>query len=320
VCRLNGLPVFTFVNKLDRPSLEPLEILDQIEKEFNLPCYPVNWPIGSGDRFTGIYHRPTKMVHLFSKTGAVGRSKGAAKADVLPWGDAQLEQLIEKDLFDALAEEIELLEALGTELDLDEVRAGKLTPVYFGSGMNNFGVELFLQSFLGYAETPRAMPSDDETVQPTDDEFSGFVFKLQANMDPKHRDRVAFLRIVSGKFERGMKVKVERTGKALALTRPQKMFAQDREIVNDGFAGDIIGLNNPGAFAIGDTVFAGKRVAYPGIPMFSPELFCYMSNPNPSKYKQFIKGLDELLGEGAVQVLYNKDFGGRSDPILAAVG
>ena len=158
------------------------------------------------------------------------------------------------------------------------------------------------------------MPSDDETVQPTDDEFSGFVFKLQANMDPKHRDRVAFLRIVSGKFERGMKVKVERTGKALALTRPQKMFAQDREVVDTGYAGDVVGLNNPGAFAIGDTVYAGRRRAFPGIPSFSPELFAYLKNPNPSKYKQFSKALDELLGEGAVQVcmirtVYQMTFG-----------
>jgi len=319
VCRLNGLPVFTFVNKLDRPGLEPLEIIDQVEAEFNLPCYPVNWPIGSGDRFRGVYNRPTKEVYLFEKTGEKGRAKGAV-ASVVPWGDPSLEELIEADLFHTLQEEIELLEALGAELDMDAVRDGKLTPVYFGSGMNNFGVELFLQSFLGYAVTPRAHESMGNTIQPDDEDFSGFVFKLQANMDPKHRDRVAFLRVCSGKFERGMKVKVLRTGKNLTLSRPQKMFAQDREVVDDGFAGDVIGLNNPGAFAIGDTVYAGKKVGFPGIPMFSPELFCYLRNPNPSKYKQFTKGLDELLGEGAVQVLYQKDFGGRSDPILAAVG
>jgi len=318
VCRLNGLPVFTFVNKLDRPSLEPLEILDQIEKEFDLPTYAVSWPIGSGDRFRGVYYRPTKKVYLFDKTGNTGRSKGA-KSNEYDFDDPVLIDLIEEDLYLQLRDEVELLDMACPELDLEKVRDGKLSPIYFGSGMNNFGVELFLKSFLTFADKPRAHESEEEKVEPDDEDFSGFVFKLQANMDPKHRDRVAFLRVCSGTFERGMKVTVERTGKQLSLSRPQKMFAQEREVVESGFAGDIIGLNNPGSFAIGDTVYAGKRRAYPGIPSFSPELFGYLRNPNPSTYKQFQKGMDGLLGEGAVQVLYQKE-GGRNDPILAAVG
>eukprot|EP00245_Coleochaete_scutata_P010362 TRINITY_DN3613_c0_g4_i1.p1 TRINITY_DN3613_c0_g4~~TRINITY_DN3613_c0_g4_i1.p1 ORF type:complete len:411 (-),score=80.80 TRINITY_DN3613_c0_g4_i1:330-1508(-) len=298
--------------------MEPLELLDQIEKEFDLPTYAVNWPIGSGDRFVGVYHRPTEEVHLFEKDrkhGSVG-----AVSRVLPWGDPPLIDLIEKDLYAQLEEEVMLLDEAMPPLDMAKVHSGDLTPVFFGSAMNNFGVELFLETFLGLAESPGQHTSDIGEVSPIYPHFTGFVFKLQANMDPKHRDKVAFIRVCSGQFSKGMKVQLARTGKTIALTRPQKLFAQDRSVMESGFAGDVIGLNNPNTFCIGDTIYVGPRRTFPGIPSFSPELFCYIRNPNPSKYKQFQKGLNELLGEGAVQVLYPSSEMGRVDPILAAVG
>ncbi|KAH7432560.1 hypothetical protein KP509_07G027900 [Ceratopteris richardii] len=317
VCRMRKLPIFTFINKMDRPALEALELLDEIEKEFGLSTHAVNWPIGSGDRFMGLYYRPKDEVHLFEKDQSHGSKE--ATVCVLSWGNPLLKERIPEDLYQQLEEEIELLDAVAPSLELEKIHEGELTPVFFGSAMNNFGVKLFLDSFLKYAQQPGPHMADVGLIEPNYPEFTGFVFKLQANMDPKHRDKVAFVRVCSGQFTKGMKVQLARTGKQVALTRPQKMFAQDRMTVETGFAGDVIGLNNPNTFAIGDTIYTGTRIVFPGIPSFSPELFSYMRNPNPSKYKQFQKGLTELLGEGAVQVLYSVD-SGRTDPILAAVG
>lgn len=317
VCRMRKLPMFTFINKMDRPALQPLEILDEIEKEFGLSTHAVNWPIGSGDRFMGLYFRPERKVHLFEKDQKHGSKQASVR--VLSWEDPLLRDIIPQDLYEQLEEEIELLEELAPPLDLAKIHSGELSPVFFGSAMNNFGVKLFLESFLKYAQEPGPHRADTGMIHADHPEFTGFVFKLQANMDPKHRDKVAFVRVCSGQFTKGMKVQLARTGKSISLTRPQKMFAQDRSTVETGFAGDVIGLNNPNAFVIGDTIYTGSRVSFPGIPSFPPELFSYMRNPNPSKYKQFQKGLTELLGEGAVQVLYTVDTG-RTDPILAAVG
>eukprot|EP00899_Mesostigma_viride_P003070 jgi/Mesvir1/12764/Mv22826-RA.1 len=315
VCRMRSMPVFTIINKLDRPSLEPLELLEQITAEFGLACYPVNWPIGSGPRFKGVYHRPTKEVHLFER----GDRTKVATQTVYSLDDPALPGLLE-DLYEQLLEEVEVIEEITPPLDLQEVYAGKLTPVFFASAMTNFGVELFLESFLQYALPPAAYPmASGDTVAPDDPSFSGFVFKLQANMDPRHRDKVAFIRVCSGMFEKGMKVKHARTGKILALTRPQKMFAQERVSVDVGFAGDVLGLTGAN-FAIGDTIYCGsQKRSFPGIPSFSPEFFSYLKNMSPSKYKQFLKGVEELAGEGAVQVLYSQDET-RQDPIIAAVG
>ncbi|CAI5535841.1 unnamed protein product [Closterium sp. Naga37s-1] len=317
VCRMRHLPVFTFINKMDRPALEPLELMDQIEKEFSLPCHPINWPIGSGDRFKGVYDRVSERVHLFDRGSFHGSKE--VQATVMTLDDPRLTELVEPDLLEQLLEEVELLSELAPPLDVDQVHAGDLTLVYFGSAMNNFGVELFLDSFLQHAMAPGEHDTDIGALPAHDPNFSGFVFKLQANMDPKHRDKVAFVRVCSGQFSKGMKVQLARTGKTVALSRPQKLFAQERAVVETGFAGDVIGLNNPGVFAIGDTIFTGPRRVFPPIPCFSPELFALLRNPNPSKYKQFQKGLSELLGEGAVQVLYSND-ASRTDPILAAVG
>jgi peptide chain release factor 3 len=316
VCRMRGLPIFTFFNKLDRPGREPLELLDEIEKELGLQTYPVNWPIGMGDRFKGVYDRRQRQIHLFERS-----RHGSKEAidTVVELGDPRIEQLLEKDLYYQLKEDIELLEELGDGLDLDLVRSGKMTPVFFGSAMSNFGVELFLDAFLDYALKPGMHKSSVGEMPPTYPEFSGFVFKLQANMDPRHRDRVAFIRVCTGKFEKDMTVNHARTGKVVRLSRPQKLFAQDRESIEVAYPGDVIGLNNPGVFAIGDTIYNGQKLEYEGIPCFSPELFAYLRNPNPSKFKQFRKGISELQEEGAVQIMYSADEAKR-DPILAAVG
>lgn len=316
VCKLRSLPIFTFVNKLDRPGREPLSLLDEIEKELGLQTYAVNWPIGMGDRFKGVFDRRTQQIHLFERTA---HGSKAAMDTIINLGDPRIEQLLEQDLYYQLKEDIELLEGVGSELDLELVHQGKMTPVFFGSAMTNFGVELFLNAFLDYALKPYARASSMGKVEPAYPEFSGFVFKLQANMDPKHRDRVAFIRVCTGKFEKDMTVNHARTGKSIRLSRPQKLFAQDRESIDVAYPGDVIGLNNPGMFAIGDTIYTGQKLEYEGIPSFSPELYAVMRNPNPSKFKQFQKGVSELREEGAVQIMYSVDESKR-DPILAAVG
>ncbi|PSB28853.1 peptide chain release factor 3 [filamentous cyanobacterium Phorm 46] len=316
VCKLRRLPIFTFFNKLDRPSRDPLDLLDEIEKELGLQTYAVNWPIGTGDRFKGVFDRRGRKIHLFERTKHGSR---AAVDTVIELGDPRIEDLLEQDLYYQLKEELELLDELGTELDLDLVRAGKMTPVFFGSAMSNFGVELFLDAFLDYAMKPIARNSSVGELPPTYEDFTGFVFKLQANMDPRHRDRVAFIRVCTGKFEKDMNVTHARTGKTVRLSRPQKLFAQDRESIEVAYPGDVIGLNNPGVFAIGDTIYTGQKLEYEGIPCFSPELFAVLRNPNPSKFKQFRKGVSELQEEGAVQIMYSVDESKR-EPILAAVG
>ncbi len=316
VCKLRGIPIFTFVNKLDRPGREPLDLLDEIEQELGLQTYAVNWPIGMGDRFKGVYDRFKQQIHLFERTAHGSRE---AQDTVIDLGDNRIEELLEQDLYYQLKNDLELLDGVGPELDLDLVHAGKMTPVFFGSAMTNFGVELFLENFLEYALKPGSHDSNIGSIEPTYPEFSGFVFKLQANMDPKHRDRIAFVRVCTGRFEKDMTVNHARTGKAVRLSRPQKLFAQERESIDEAYAGDVIGLNNPGVFAIGDTIYTGQKIEYEGIPYFSPELFANLRNPNPSKFKQFQKGVSELREEGAVQIMYSTDEAKR-DPILAAVG
>ena len=316
VCRLRGLPIFTFVNKLDRPSREPLELLDEIEQELGLATYAANWPIGMGDRFKGVFERSTQKIHLFER---ISHGQREAVDTMIDFGDPRIEQLLEQDLYYQFKDDLELLEGVGSELDLEAVHAGMMTPVFFGSAMTNFGVEPFLNAFLDYALKPTPHVSNQGEIEPTYPEFSGFIFKLQANMDPKHRDRVAFVRVCSGKFEKDMTVNHARTGKLVRLSRPQKLFAQDREVIETAYPGDVIGLNNPGVFAIGDTIYVGQKLEYEGIPSFSPELFAYLKNPNPSKFKQFQKGVQELREEGAVQIMHSADESKR-EPILAAVG
>ncbi|BBL86563.1 peptide chain release factor 3 (chromatophore) [Paulinella micropora] len=316
VCRLRQIPIFTFINKMDRPGRDPLELLDEIESELGLTPWPVNWPIGSGEEFRGLIDRRSKKVTLFERTER-GRQ---AKEHCLSVEDPDLYNIVQPDLIDKALEELALLEEAGAELDMELLHSGDLTPVFFGSAMINFGIRSFLDAFLDLAQKPVGRISTEGIIDPLHTNFSGFIFKLQANMDPRHRDRVAFMRVCSGIFERNMLVHHARTGKSLRLARPQKLFGQDREVVESAYPGDIIGLNNPGMFAIGDTVYSGlKKIEYDGIPCFSPEIFSYLRNPNPSAFKNFRKGITELQEEGAVQLLYEIDLSKR-DPILAAVG
>ena len=315
VCRMRQIPIFTFINKMDRPGRDPLELLDEIEKELELLPWAVNWPIGSGEHFRGVIDRRTRQVTLFERAER-GRQASERTLDA---ADPELRELVEAELLDQALEELELLEEAGADLDLELVHAGEQTPVFFGSAMTNFGVRPFLNAFLELAQQPVARQSHEGPIDPLRPEFSGFVFKLQANMDSRHRDRVAFVRVCSGKFEKDMTVQHARSGRAIRLSRPQKLFGQDREVVEEAYPGDVIGLNNPGMFAIGDTLYIGPRVEYEGIPCFSPEIFAWLRNPNPSAFKNFRKGVNELREEGAVQILYDTDQSKR-DPILAAVG
>ncbi len=315
VCKMRQIPIFTFINKMDRPGLEPLELLDEIESELGLSTFAVNWPIGSGDFFRGVVERESKEVILFSKA-----ERGKQSNEIrMKLDDPKLETLVEEELLKKTLEEIEILDAAGGELSQELILSGELTPVFFGSAMTNFGVRPFLDNFLELSQGPVARNSLEGPIVPTRESFSGFVFKLQANMDPKHRDRVAFVRVCSGRFKKDMTVQHARTGKQIRLSRPQKIFGQDRAVVDDAYPGDVIGLNNPGMFSIGDTLFIGSKVEFEGIPCFSPEIFSWLRNPNPSAFKNFKKGVNELREEGAVQILYDQDQSKR-DPILAAVG
>lgn len=322
VCRMRKLPLFTFCNKMDRPALSPYEIMDQIEDEFSLESFPVLWPIGDGDRFKGVLDRIDNIVHIYTKPTKRG---GKAEVVEVPIDDTdRLEELIDdNELFEKLLEDRELLDELITPLDMDRVYAGELTPLFFGSAMTNFGVQLFLDKFLHMGTKPSTRLSiskqeEDEEglmITPDHEEFTGFVFKTQANLDPKHRDRLAYVRVVSGTYEKGMKVGHSRSkaGKKYNLAQAQALFGSDRSSVEIAYPGDVIGINNPGCFAIGDTLYTGaNRVAFPGIPSFSPEKFAYIRSPNPSDYKSFRKGMDQLLDEGAVQALRqrNDDGGG----------
>ncbi|KAA8498380.1 Peptide chain release factor 3 [Porphyridium purpureum] len=323
VARMRQLPLMTFVNKMDRPAMSPYELCDQIELEFGIQTCPMVWPIGDGERFKGVLERDTQLVHLFQR--AERTKKATAQAVLHMERDAHaLQELLEPDLWEQLQEDHAILSEMAHAWDLDAFLSGDLTPVFFGSAITNFGVELLLKYFLQYgrAPAPRELASG-EHIEPNHSEFTGFIFKLQANMDPKHRDRVAYMRIVSGKFSRGMKVSHSRlkAGKQLTLSRPSKLFGSDREIVEIAYPGDVVGLANPGAFAIGDSLYTGSsRIRFPAIPSFSPELFAYVQNPQPGQRKNFLKGLDQLLQEGAVQMLRARSDQGMETPILAAVG
>ena len=328
VCRLRNLPLFTFVNKLDRPSLSPYEIMDQIEAEFGLETYPILWPIGDGDRFKGVLDRTTNIVHLYQK--AEKRGSKAQEEEVSLEESEKLRELINDDeLFDKLVEDAELLEEIINPLDMDRVMAGEQSPLFFGSAMTNFGVQLFLDKFCRMGTKPVGRLSGqynegaEALIAPEYEEFTGFIFKTQANLDPKHRDRLAYVRVVSGTYEKGMKVSHSRSkqGKKFNLSQAQALFGSDRTSIDIAYPGDVIGINNPGNFAIGDTLYTGNnKVTFPGIPSFSPEKFAYIRAPNPSDYKSFRKGMDQLLDEGAVQALRQRNDDGGGPLMLAAVG
>ncbi len=323
ICRSRGIPLFTFINKLDRPSLDPLALLDELENVLGIGAYPVNWPLGSGPSFRGVYDRIAKQLHLFERTEHGAKRAPVSVAD--PY-DPRIAELVDETTYREFVDGLELLEGAGTAFDRNAMLRGEVSPVFFGSAMTNFGVELFLDAFVEMGPPPVARPAyangsaEAAPVTPTNDRFSGFVFKIQANMDPRHRDRIAFLRVCSGKFERDMTVRNGRTGKDVRLTRAMKLFASDRESLDDAYAGDVVGLANPGAFAIGDTIYeSGEPLRFEPIPSFEPEHFALVRSIDTTSYKSFQKGIAQLREEGAVQVMY--PYGSmRTEPILAAVG
>ena len=320
VCKQRNLPLFTFINKMDRPSLEPLDLLDEIERVLGVRTVAMNWPLGNGQNFQGVYDLTHKQVHLFERTNH-GRSRAAVS--VLSPTDKAIAELADPQSFRQFCEEIELLEAAGGAFQPAEFLAGKQTPVYFGSAVTNFGVQLFLDQFLTMAPPPvprKLLEGEQETIEPGSPGLSGFIFKIQADMNPKHRDHVAFLRICSGRFERGMKVFNMRTQQELRLSNPQQLFAQSREVVEEAYAGDVVGLVNAGDLILGDTLAEGtQRFRFEPVPQFCPEHFARVTVLDPSRRKQFHKALDQMNLEGAVQVFW---LHGAStyDPILGAVG
>jgi peptide chain release factor 3 len=316
VCRQRGVPIFTFMNKCDRPTLEPIALLDELEKVLGIGAFPVNWPIGTGIDFKGVYDRLQKQVHLFERTAGGAYRAPVAIGDLK---DPVIRERLDDATFVKVSEELEMLEMAGHSFDVEAVLAGKTTPVFFGSAMNNFGVQLLLDGFLKHSPQPKSRVTSAGEIRPEHPAFSGFVFKIQANMDPRHRDRIAFLRVCSGKFERDMYVTHTRTGKKIRLSNSHKLFARERETADDAYPGDIIGLVGYSDFGIGDTLTTDPQIVYNEIPRFTPETFAFLHNPNTSKYKQFRQGLDQLLQEGVIQILHLKDSATKI-PLLAAVG
>jgi peptide chain release factor 3 len=316
VCRKRGIPIFTFINKLDRPSRPPLELLDEIESVLGMQPVPMNWPVGDGIEFMGVYDRFKKGLYRYERTD---RNERMAPEEFVPLETLLSNGKVKPSLQSRLLSDIELLDGLDIKFELDRLYTEEQTPVFFGSALTNFGVRLFLESFVELAPRPQPYESDKGTIDPGEDYFSGFIFKIQANMDPKHRDSVAFLRICSGKFERGMEVVHSQSGKTHRLQRPYKLFANEREIIDEAFPGDVLGIPNNGDFGIGDTLTAAKAFKFPPLPRFHPEHFAIIRNADIAKQKQFLKGLHQMETEGAVQILHNIDAFKR-EPVLAVVG
>ncbi|QOI99392.1 MAG: peptide chain release factor 3 [Phycisphaeraceae bacterium] len=316
VCKRRGVPIFTFMNKCDRPTRPPLDLIDELERVLGISAYPVNWPLGSGVTFRGVYDRLDRRVHLFERTRMGAH---AAPVQVLGLDDpALLEHLTDPSHTDAI-EEIRMLDGAGAAFDPAEVLGGRVTPVFFGSAMNNFGVQLLLDGFLSHSTPPTARRSTAGPVRPDDPRFTGFVFKIQANMDPRHRDRIAFLRVVSGTFERDMFVVHAQSGKRVRLGNAAKLFGNQRETVETAVAGDVVGLVGNDLFGIGDTLADDRTVVFDEIPEFTPECFAFLHNPQPGNYKKFNLGLDQLLKEGVARRF--ETLGSASKvALLAAVG
>ena len=318
VCAMRGIPIFTFINKLDRDAKDTFDLLDEVEKELGISTCPINWPIGSGKGFKGVYDRESKTIVTYSDT-----QKGTKEGEttVISASDSEaMEAEIGKEAEEKLLEEIELLDGASSEFDIEAVRSGKLTPVFFGSALTNFGVEIFLKHFLEMTTTPLPRLSEEGVVEPTDDDFSAFVFKIQANMNKAHRDRIAFMRICSGKFDADKEVRHVQGGKVMRLSQPQQIMADERKILDTAYAGDIIGVFDPGIFSIGDTVCAPKmKVKYEGIPTFAPEHFARVRQVDTMKRKQFIKGISQIAQEGAIQIFQELNTG-MEEIIVGVVG
>ena len=317
VCVMRHIPIFTFINKMDRDANDTFELLDDIETELGIATYPINWPIGSGKEFKGVYDRNTRSVLTFADT-LKGTKEGTET--VISVEDPALEEEIGSEKYEQLMEELELLDGAGAEFDIDQVTRGELSPVFFGSALTNFGVETFLQHFLKMTYAPRGRMSDQGVVDPFDEEFSAFIFKIQANMNKNHRDRIAFARICSGKYTSGMEVQHVQGGKQLKLAQSTQMMADERKMVEEAYAGDIIGLFDPGIYSIGDTLTTSKKkYRYEGIPTFAPEHFARCRLVDSMKRKQFVKGVTQIAQEGAIQI-FQEYKGGMEEIIVGVVG
>jgi peptide chain release factor 3 len=309
VCRMRGIPIFTFVNKMDRASKDPFELLDELEKVLGIHSTPMNWPIGTDGDFKGVYNRTKKQLELFDASSGHHGSKRVGTRDV-SLEDPSIKALLGEFHQNQLISEIELLNIAGNPFDEETFLRGEQTPVYFGSAITNFGVEPFLKDFLAMAPPPASRRVKGVDISPESDFFSGFVFKIQANMNPDHRDRMAFIRICSGKYEKGLAVKNSRDGKTLKLNLPQQFMAQERTLVEEAYAGDIIGVFDPGVFQIGDSLASNnKTVKFEGIPIFPPEHFARVYVKDSMKRKQFLKGIEQLSLEGAIQLYKQPDIG-----------
>ena len=317
VCVMRHIPIFTFINKMDRDANDTFELLDEIEKELGIATCPINWPIGSGKNFRGVYDRNTRKVLTFSDTQK-GTKEGVEEE--ISVDDSRLDEVISQEQKEQLLEEIELLDGASAEFDQEQVSQGKLSPVFFGSALTNFGVETFLKHFLKMTTSPLPRLTDCGVIDPMEEDFSAFVFKIQANMNKNHRDRIAFMRICSGKFEASREVYHVQGEKKMRLSQPQQLMAQDRHVVEEAYAGDIIGVFDPGIFSIGDTVCApGKKFAYEGIPTFAPEHFARVRQMDTMKRKQFVKGINQIAQEGAIQIFQEFNTG-MEEIIVGVVG
>lgn len=316
VCRQRGIPIFTFMNKLDRPARDPLALLDELERVLGIGACPINWPLGDGPDFRGLFDRQQKRVHFFER---VPGGEYRAPVSVHDLADASVRERLSAEVYAHTVEELAMLDGAGAAFDHAAVLAGQLTPVFFGSAVNNFGVQLLLDAFLDLAPAPRPRFAGGRVVPPAEAGFSGFIFKIQANMDPKHRDRLAFVRICSGRFERDMTVTHTRTGRKVRLSSSHKLFGRDRETVDEAYPGDVVGLVGHTDFRIGDTLAEDESLVYREIPRFTPECFAWLQSPSTAQFKRFREGLDQLLQEGVVQAFQLPDAPQRV-PLLGAVG
>ncbi|WP_125154043.1 peptide chain release factor 3 [Clostridium rectalis] len=317
VCSLRGIPVFTFINKMDRESRDPFELMEEIENVLGIRSYPMNWPIGAGKDFKGVYDRNKNVIGVFNGGNHGQTTVEAVEGQV---DDPVFKDLLGEELHDKLVEDIELLDIAGDDFDLKKVRNGELTPVFFGSALTNFGVEPFLAEFLKLSTAPLGRNSNIGEIDAFSEKFSAFVFKIQANMNPAHRDRIAFMRVCSGKFKKGMEVFHVQGNNKVKLAQPQQFLAQDREIVEEAYAGDIIGVFDPGIFRIGDTLcMSNEKFKFDGIPTFAPEHFARVRTVDTMKRKQFIKGITEISQEGAIQVFKEINIG-IEEIIVGVVG
>ncbi|WP_106478237.1 peptide chain release factor 3 [Phytohalomonas tamaricis] len=314
VCRLRTTPILTFVNKMDRETRDPIEVMDEIETVLSIQCAPITWPIGMGKQFRGVYHLVNDTIHLY-KQGQGNRIPDDVRIEGID--SAEVDEVLGKYVAEELRGEIELVRGASHEFDLEAYRRGEMTPVFFGTAMGNFGVREMLDGFVEYAPGPQARDTDAREVDANDERFTGFVFKIQANMDPRHRDRVAFLRVCSGKYDKNMKMRHVRLGKDVKIADALTFMAADRAHVEEAWPGDIIGLHNHGTIQIGDTFTAGEDMRFTGIPHFAPELFKRVRLRDPLKAKQLQKGLQQLSEEGATQVFMPLD---NNDLIVGAVG